>query len=133
MAVHPRLAAWEKRLHDILQQVDAMLEEQYGREWPLHPARPPRGTTANAQYDGLFRVTASFSAGYGSELGRGYVFRTEMVTLAHVPAEIRERIESSAIDSLCLLLDEEFPEQKLDVSRDGSIFKIHGNLNLGIL
>jgi len=133
MGVHPRLAAWEKRLHDVLQQVDAMLEEQYGHEWPLHPARPPRGTTANAQYDGLFRVTASFSAGYGSELGRGYVFRTEMATLADVPSEIRERIEASAADDLRILLDEEFPDQRLEVSRDGNVFKIHGDLSLGSL
>lgn len=131
MALNPKLLEWEHRLHGVLQQVDAMLEDQYGHEWPLHPARPPRGTTANAQYDGLFRVTASFSAGYGSEVGRGYVFRVEMVTLASIPVDVRERIEASAADDLRLLLPEVFPGQELHVSRDGGVFKIHGDLSLG--
>ncbi len=110
-----------------------MLEDEYGQEWALHPARPPRGETGNAQYDGLFRVTASFTAGFGSQIGRGYVFRVEMATLEEIPQEVRERIEESAAADLRMLLDEAFPEQELQVTRDGHVLKIHGDLGLGLL
>lgn len=59
MSLNEKLAAWERRLHSILQQVDALLEDEYGQDWPLHPARPPRGATASGQYDGLFRLSTS--------------------------------------------------------------------------
>ncbi len=131
MAVHSKLAGWERRLHEVLQEVDARLEEAYGGRWDLHPARPARGSTANSQYDGLFRVTASFSAGYGSELGRGYVFRVELVTLENVPPEARRQIEDRAVRELRRGLKDAFPGQRLLVTRDGPVFKIHGDLGLG--
>ena len=90
------LEAFEDRLHGVLSEIDGALEERWGARWPLHPARPPRGAAANPQYDGLFRVTAAFSAGFGSKLGPGYLFRVEMSTLADVPAVEREAIEAEA-------------------------------------
>jgi hypothetical protein len=132
MALNPKLVAWEHRLHEVLQQVDTLLEDEYGHEWPLHPARPPRGATANAQYDGLFRVTASFTAGFGSKVGRGYVFRVELATLAEIPAEVRKQIDVSAAAALRRLLPEAFPGLDLRVTRDGHVFKIHGDLSLGV-
>lgn len=131
MAENARLAAWERRLQQVLQRVDTLLEEEYGREWPLHPARPERGTTANPQYDGLFRVTASFSAGFGSAIGRGYVFRVELATLADIPAEVRASIEATAAGALQDFLAEDFPGRDLRVSRDDTGLKIHGDLSLG--
>ena len=131
MAVHSKLAGWERRLHQVLQEVDARLEDAYGGTWPLHPARPARGSTANAQYDGLFRVTASFSAGYGSSVGRGYVFRVELVTLADIPPEVLRQIEATAARELRRRLKTAFPDQMLHVTRDGPVIKIHGDLGLG--
>ena len=124
------LEAFEERLHGVLSEIDGALEEHWGARWPLHPARPPRGNAANPQYDGLFRVTASFTAGYGSRLGPGYVFRVEMSTLAHVPAPEREAIEAEAAALLREGLAKAFPGRDLRVDRDGPVLKIHGDLSL---
>lgn len=124
------LEAFEERLHGVLSEIDGTLEEHWGSRWPLHPARPPRGSAANPQYDGLFRVTAAFSAGFGSRLGPGYLFRVEMSTLADVPAADREAIEAEAADLLRAGLARAFPGRDLRVDRDGAVLKIHGDLSL---
>lgn len=125
-----RLEAFEDTLHGVLSEIDGALEERWGARWPLHPARPPRGTAANPQYDGLFRVTASFSAGFGSALGPGYVFRVELSTLRNVPPEVRAEIEEEAVRLLRAGLARAFPGRDLRVDRDGSVYKIHGDLSL---
>ncbi len=63
---HPRAEDWEARLQQALNRVDEYLEETYGARYGLHPDRLPRGQAASRQYDGLFQVGASFSAGFGS-------------------------------------------------------------------
>lgn len=125
-----RLEAFEDTLHGVLSEIDGALEERWGARWPLHPARPPRGTAANPQYDGLFRVTASFSAGFGSALGPGYVFRVELSTLRNVPPGVRAEIEEEAARLLRAGLARAFPGRDLRVDRDGSVYKIHGDLSL---
>ena len=124
------LEAFEDALHGVLSEIDGTLEERWGARWPLHPARPPRGTAANPQYDGLFRVTASFTAGYGSKWGPGYLFRVEFSTLSPVPAADREAIESEAVALLREGLARAFPGRDLRVDRDGPGYKIHGDLSL---
>ena len=124
-----RLESFEDTLHGVLSEIDGALEERWGARWPLHPARP--GTAANPQYDGLFRVTASFSAGFGSALGPGYVFRVELSTLRNVPPEVRAEIEEEAARLLRAGLARAFPGRDLRVDRDGSVYKIHGDLSLG--
>lgn len=128
--MNPKLARWEARLHKLLREIDHHLETRYGDLWPLHPSRSKRGVADNPQYDGLFRVTATFSAGFGSRLGPGYVVQVEIVTLARVPADVREKIEQEAVDMLRAGLPEAFPRRKLSVERDGSVFKIYGDLSL---
>lgn len=128
---HPGVDEFNSRLKRVFDRVDDYLEESYGPEYPLHPSRPRRGRTSNKAQDGLFDVGASFSAGYGSELGRGYVVDVHMVTLAHIPAEARERIEKDAVAKVEQYLQEEFPDRELQVSRDRNVFKIHGDLSLG--
>ena len=125
------LEAFEDALHGVLSEIDGALEERWGARWPLHPARPPRGTAANPQYDGLFRVTAAFSAGFGSKLGPGYLFRVEMSTLSRVPEAAREEIEAEAARLLREGLARAFPGRDLRVDRDGRVLKIHGDLSLG--
>ena len=124
------LEAFEDRLHGVLSEIDGALEERFGSRWPLHPARPPRGAAANPQYDGLFRVTASFTAGYGSKFGPGYVFRVEASTLASVPESEREAIEEAAVALLREGLARAFPGRDLRVDRDVAGYKIHGDLSL---
>ena len=125
-----RLERWEDALQRVLSFVDRTLEERHGSLWPLHPARPPHGTAANPQYDGLFRVTAAFSAGYGSERGPGYLFRVEPVTLASVSPEEQAALEEEAVTLLREGLAREFPGRALRVERDGRSYKIVGDLSL---
>lgn len=128
--MNPKLARWEAKLDSILHEIDLKLEAKYGRNWPLHPARPQSGTAANPQYDGLFRLTASFSAGYGSRLGAGYILRVEIVTLHAIPEEERATIEAAAVRMVRAGLKKEFPEHHLAVERDGPVYKIYGDLDL---
>lgn len=128
--MNPKLARWEAKLDSILHAIDIKLEEKYGHKWPLHPARPQSGVAANPQYDGLFRLTASFSAGYGSQLGAGYVLRIEIVTLQAIPAAEREAIEAVAVEMVRAGLKKTFPKRKLAVERDGPVYKIYGDLDL---
>ena len=91
---HHRVEEWETRLNELLKQVDHALEDEYGHLFAVHPARPQRGMTANPQHDGLFRVTASFSPGFGSELGR--VWELDLVTLKRCHGGA-ERIQKKAV------------------------------------
>ncbi len=125
-----RLEAFEEKLHGVLSEIDGALEERWGSRWKLHPARPRRGAAANPQYDGLFRVTASFTAGYGSKWGPGYLFRVEFSTLDRVPADARAEIEEEAARLLREGLARAFPGRDLRVDRDGPALKIHGDLSL---
>ena len=128
--MNPKLAKWEDRLYELLRGIDSKLEDKYGARWPLHPARLSRGSAANPQYDGLFRVTASFSAGYGSQHGPGYIFRVEIVTLSEVPADVREVVEAEAAVLLRTALTEAFPGRSMSVDRDGNVYKIFGDLSI---
>ena len=125
-----KLEEWEERLYTLLREIDGALEDKYGKLYPLHPARPQRGETANPQYDGLFRITASYSAGYGSKLGPGYIFRVELVTFEMVPDTIRHTIEAEAIQMAEDGLKRIFPERELSIARDGNVIKIYGDLSL---
>ena len=127
---HPKTATWERKLTAILKKVDQELEDAYGQKYPLHPSRLDRGGAANPQYDGLFAVTAAFSAGYGSQHGPGYVIQARMVTLSKVPREFRRTIQDEAAELIRKQLPAAFPGKELEVSREGSIYKIHGDLGL---
>ncbi len=127
---HQKVEDWESRLKKVFDRIDDYLEDKYGGRYPLHPARPPRGTTSSKAYDGLFNVGASFSAGYGSSRGAGYVVEVRLVTLSRVPHYIRSQIEEEVIEKLREELPREFPDRELRVERDGSVYKIYGNLRL---
>jgi hypothetical protein len=127
---HPQLERWETRLMAVFNRIDDHLEETYGHLYPLHPARPARGSTSSKAQDGLFNIGASYSAGFGSRLGAGYVVEVRMVTLSRVPEEVRGRIEAEVADLLRRELPREFPGRRLEVARDGNLFKIHGDLRL---
>jgi hypothetical protein len=127
---HQRVEEWESKLNDLLKQVDSVLEEKFGSQLPLHPARAARDTTANPQLDGLFRVNASFTAGFGSKLGKGYVIQIDTVTLESLPAEIRRTIEQHAVELIHKGLVHVFPGKDLKLKRDGPVWKIVGDLTL---
>jgi len=125
-----KVEEWESRLKRVFDRVDDYLEEKYGQQYSLHPARPARGATFSKAHDGLFNIGASFSAGYGSKRGPGYVIEVRMVTLTRVPRYIRHRIEEDAVERLREELPREFPDRELKVERDGPVYKIYGDLRL---
>ncbi|TFG61588.1 MAG: hypothetical protein E4H36_10120 [Spirochaetales bacterium] len=130
---HHKVLAWERRLKRLFDKVDDLLEDEFGGRFLLHPARPERGATANKESDGLFNIGASFSAGFGSRLGKGYIIDVRMVTLDNVPEEIRNDIHNAVIREVEYLLPRYFPGKHLTVKKDGSVFKITGDLGLGSL
>ena len=121
---------FEERLRKLFDQIDDELEDRWGGEYPLHPARPPRGTVENKEQDGLFNIGASFSAGYGSEHGKGYVIEVRLVTLSNVDDETRENVREYSARRVRELLPEYFPDRTLEIVRDGDLFKIIGDLSL---
>jgi hypothetical protein len=127
---HPLAEEWERRLESVLQDVDRELEARFGALYDLHPVRPANGATGNRRYDGLFRITASFTAGFGSDAGPGYVLAIGFATLEPVSAAHRATIEQEAITRIRARLPEAFPERTLCLIRDGAIWKITGDLSL---
>lgn len=122
---------FERTLKQLFDQLDDELEAKWGSRYPLHPSRPAAGEAYNKEDDGLFNVGATFSAGYGSEAGKGYVVDVRMVTLQSVDAEVREEIMAYTTDRIDELLPRFFPDRQLSITRDGDLFKIVGDLSLG--
>ncbi len=125
-----RVSAWENKLEALFDEIDHIMEDRYGDKYPLHPSRPERGATANPAADGLFNMGASFSAGYGSAHGRGYVVSIRLSTLARVPPIVMEQIEQEVVELLKQKLPRIFPDRDLRVERDGHSFKIIGDLSI---
>lgn len=127
---NPKVIKWEEPLYDLLRDVDAQLESEFGDLLPKHPSRPVHGATSNPQNDGLFRVTANFTMGYGSVHGKGYTLNLDFVTLRAVEEGHRLTVENRALQILQEGLDQRMPERELTVKRDGICWKIVGNLSL---
>lgn len=126
-----RVQAFEQGLKRVFDRIDQELEDRYGHQYSLHPARSPSGATGNPQMDGLFNIGAAFTAGFGSTFGPGYVVDVRMTTLDHVPPDVQEAIEKEVVELLRQWLPEEFPGRNLRVERDGHGFKIVGDLSIG--
>jgi len=125
-----RLEKWEEKLDNVLDELDDILEDQFGNKYRLHPNRPKRNETANKSMDGLFNITASFTLGIGSELGRGYVLKIKMVTLENVSEEVQDLVDEISMKKIADKLPVIFPNRKLEIKRDGHVIKIYGDLNL---
>lgn len=129
MIRHPDLHKWEEQLKGLLDSLDDVLEDRYGRKLPLHPSRNPRGSTSNKAHDGLFDITANFSLGIGSKIGRGYVIDIHLATLEKIPAELHREIHDTAITTLREKLPEFFPGAALNVAHDKEMLRIYGDLS----
>ena len=121
---------WEETLKRVFDEMDAELETEYGGRYPLHPARPKHGATANPEDDGLFNVGAAFSAGFGSKTGPGYVVEIRIATLKRVPEAIRSEIKQKIFQGLEKRLPQAFPGKELHVSEENGVLRIHGDLSL---
>ncbi len=127
---HQKAKDWEQKLKHVFDTIDVELETLYGKQFNLHPSRPQHGTTSNREMDGLFNVGASYSAGFGSKFGPGYVVDIRLSTLQRIPnelkRELRDRVQTQLIEKLPIA----FPGKELFVDPEGSHLRIHGDLSL---
>jgi hypothetical protein len=132
---HPRTTAFDNRMKELFDEVDHYIEDLYGHKYPLHPARPARGETSNPEADGLFKISANFSPGFGSKLGRGYVINVKISTLEKVDEDVRRKIYETTVKKVKELLPVYFPERELVVRlcNDKNHFKIQGDFSLGTI
>ncbi len=89
---------FENVLFHICLDVDFVLENEFGNSYDIHPNRPFRGKAANGLLDGLFSVTTTFTSGYGSRFGRGYLIIIEILTLNFVDDEFWDKINKRGIE-----------------------------------
>jgi hypothetical protein len=127
---NPLVEAWEEKLNRLLRDVITTLELEFGDVVARHPSRPAHGETPNPQNDGLFRITATFTPGYGSHWGKGYVLDIEPVTLQQFPREVWSVVEAKACQMIREGLEAIFPGRGLELKRDGLTWKIIGDLSL---
>ena len=128
---HPKMTEFDERLKKLFDEVDHHIEDRYGDRYNLHPVRPTRGETTNPEADGLFNISANFTPGFGSELGRGYLIDVAMSTLEKVDDDVRQEIYKAAAEKVRELLPLHFPERELHVRRDRNHYKIQGDFTLG--
>lgn len=124
------LEIWEKKLKVILDEIDAALEAKFAALFHRKPARPAPCNTSNPQHDGLFEVQATYTAGFGSQYGEGYIMEIRWVTFDEVPEDIRLAGDAIAEEILNRRLPEQFPGKNLKVVHDVSGMKITGDLSL---
>ena len=127
---HRKAKEWEKKLKSVFDEIDHALEEQYGKRFSLHPARPETGSTSNPEMDGLFNVGASYSAGFGSAFGPGYVVDIRLSTLQRIPGELAAELRDTVEAMLAEKLPAAFPGKSLRVDKEGQHLRIHGDLSL---
>lgn len=128
---HPKTTDWDNRMKEMFDRIDSILEDRYHGAWKLRRNRPELGETSNPEADGLFNVGVFFTPGFGSRLGRGYLVEIVLATEEAVPRAKRDEIELFVRDLLLEFLPVYFPDRKLTVERDGSMYKIRGDLGLG--
>ncbi len=108
---HPSRLALEEALFKISDRTDDALEDAYGEKYNLHPNRMKRGETPNKSSDGLFNAGFTFTPGYGSTHGRGYVLQFHISTLDRVPKEVYTLFEDFAAGYIrSILLDYFYPD-----------------------
>lgn len=121
---------WELKLKSVFDEIDRELETRYGHQFPLHPNRPGEGVTTNPEMDGLFNVGASFSAGFGSKLGPGYVVDIRMSTLSRIPRNLKLELRKEVKSLLEQKLPHAFPGKSLEVHEEHKHLRIIGDLSL---
>jgi len=127
---HRKAKAWENTLKSVFDEIDIELEGAYGDRFDLHPARPEHGTTSSREMDGLFNVGASYSAGFGSRFGPGYVVDIRLSTLQRIPKELKAELRDRVQAMLTAKLPEAFPCKKLHIDKERKHLRIHGDLSL---
>lgn len=131
MSTHPSQLLLEQKLRRLADDLDNYLEDRFGNLYPLHPNRPRRGEAASVAYDGLFSTGTQFTAGYGSKHGRGYIMSIEIRTLCPVKEEDRQAVEKASREYLNQIIPRYLPGRKIELKRDGNVYKLVGDFSLG--
>ena len=125
-----KVIEWERRLKNIFDEIDQILEKEFQGELPLHPSRPACGTTSNPEADGLFNVGASYTTGMGSSEGHGYAVEIRLSSLKSVSSELREQVNGRVRELLAEKLRTTFPDNAMQISECGHGLKIHGDISV---
>ncbi len=131
MSTHPKQMQLEQKLRDMADDLDHYLEERFEGLYPLHPNRLPRGKAASVAYDGLFSTGTQFTAGYGSEHGRGYVLSVEIRNLCPVDEADRQAVEEASREYIKKIIPRYLPGRTVELKRDGTVYKLVGDFSLG--
>ncbi|HZJ88039.1 MAG TPA: hypothetical protein VFC80_02670 [Sphaerochaeta sp.] len=131
MSTHPSQLLLEKKLRALADDLDHYLEDMFEDLYPLHPNRPQRGEAASVAYDGLFSTGTQFTAGYGSKYGRGYIMSIEIRTLSQVEPCDRRKVEEASRAYLEEIIPHYLPGRKIELKRDGNVYKLVGDFSLG--
>ena len=126
---HRKAKAWEKKLQTVFDGIDVELETAYADRFDLHPTRPAHGATSSREMDGLFNVGASYSAGFGSRLGPGYVVDIRLSTLQRIPKALKLELRDKVQTMLKEKLPTAFPGKLLYIDRERRHLRIHGDLS----
>ncbi len=129
---HPDRLALEKALHTISDRTDDALEDTFGDTYNLHPNRMRRGKTENKASDGLFNAGFTFTPGYGSTHGRGYVLQFHISTLERVPKSVFRELEDFAAAYIESILNDYFLQGSVELVREETHYKLVGNFVEGI-
>lgn len=127
---HLKANEWELRLKSVFDEIDHELETRFGDRFARHPARPAIGATSSPEMDGLFNVGASYSAGFGSRFGPGYVVEIRLSTLERIPGELKLKLRDTVQGMLAKKLPIVFPGKELKVDQEHNYLRIHGDLSL---
>jgi len=125
-----RTKKWEYRLKKVFDEIDSALEAEYGNRFSRHPARPQDGATSNPEMDGLFNVGASFSPGFDSKHGPGYVVDIRLSTIQPIPQELHDELRDKVQEMLRKKLPIAFKNKKLRVEKEKGHLRISGDLSL---
>ncbi|MCQ2411463.1 MAG: hypothetical protein MJ057_00730 [Sphaerochaetaceae bacterium] len=129
--MHPKQEELERQMSELCQALDNHLEDIYGGHYSIHPNRLKRGMGSNPSFDGLFSTSCSFTLGYGTKSGRGYLVNVEIRTLDRIPFEEKARIQDHAFDYIAENLKTFIPGRDLEVIRENNLMKIVGDFSLG--
>ena len=128
---HHQVEAFESRLSQLLADVDCELERRHPDTFPKRGSRPDAGTTCHPQYDGLYSLTAAFSAGIGSVHGPGYTVTLRIATPGSPAPEAQSRLLEEARGLIAERLRSYFPNHRLTLAREpGGTLKIIGDLGV---
>lgn len=120
-------------MSQLCQALDNHLEDAFGGKFSLHPNRLKRGAGSNPSFDGLFSTSCSFTLGFGSETGRGYIVNVDVRTLDQVAPAQKEEIREESLRFLSDNISKYIPGRELKIVTEKNIMKIVGDFSLGEL